>query len=64
MKTTRNLGIWRQMFDVGDVFVDHTRQRSWRERLFSRPWKPLVAHHRYRIVAIVNETTVEIEDVK
>lgn len=26
---------------VGDVHVSDIERRSWRERLFSRPWRPL-----------------------
>jgi len=60
-KSTRNLGVFAPMFDVGDVFLDHTAKRPWKQRLFSWPWRPWDSRPRYKIVEFIDETTVKVE---
>jgi hypothetical protein len=48
----------------GDPFCPGIERRSWKERLFSRPWRPLKAYKPADIVYFLPETNQIITSIK
>jgi hypothetical protein len=61
MKKEKSLGVFAPLFSVGDILIDHTHPRTWKDRLFSWPWRPFMKYPRYKITKFVGATVVEVE---